>query len=273
MNNRINLINKITSIILICVIVSTHILSLSVNRAEAKIKTSELSNDSDNNISILDNSILINTDLLNNMYYYYKSLYYNNDVEIKANEYICSGSPIIPIKDIQEEQTELIEEPSYEQESVQEEQTTTVESKQEDNTEIIEETIQEETDSIEEYNISYSEYEIYELAKIIMAEVEDYSQECKVYVGQVILNRVASEQFPNNIHDVIFDGIQFSPTFDGRWERVEPNKECYDAAYAVINSAEPITEAMYFEDCPGESWHSRNLTIVCQIDGMRFYIE
>ena len=119
----------------------------------------------------------------------------------------------------------------------------------------------------------YSKYEIYELAKIIMCEAEGESQKCKEYVGQVVINRVKSNKFPNNIHDVIFQRNQFTPTFDGRWERVEPNEECYEAAYKVINSSKPLTRALYFEACEGDSWHSRNLVRVAKIDSTRFYIE
>lgn len=119
----------------------------------------------------------------------------------------------------------------------------------------------------------YTEYEIYELAKIIMCEAEGESKECKEYVGQVIINRVESDKFPDTIHDVIFQGYQFSPTFDGRWESVEPNEDCYNAAYTVINALQPLTNALYFEACVNESWHSRNLIQVAKIDNTRFYIE
>lgn len=119
----------------------------------------------------------------------------------------------------------------------------------------------------------YTEDEIYELAKIIMCEAEGESQKCKEYVGQVVLNRVESDKFPDTIHSVIFQNKQFSPTFDGRWEKVEPNEDCYNAAYTVINALEPLTEALYFEACNGNSWHSNNLIEVAEIDNTRFYIE
>ena len=126
----------------------------------------------------------------------------------------------------------------------------------------------------QEENISgYSEREIYELAKIIMCEAEGESQQCKEYVGQVVLNRVNSNGFPNTIHNVIFEPKQFTPTFNGRWERVEPNQDCYDAAYTVINASEPLTNALYFETCKGDSWHSENLIKVAEVDNTRFYIE
>lgn len=120
---------------------------------------------------------------------------------------------------------------------------------------------------------SYSEYEMYELAKIIMCEAEGESQKCKEYIGQVIINRTKSDDFPDTIHDVIFERNQFTPTFDGRWERVEPDEDSYNAAYAVVTAEEPFTEALWFEACGGSSWHSRNLTQVTEIGNTRFYIE
>lgn len=124
----------------------------------------------------------------------------------------------------------------------------------------------------------YTNEDLYELAKIIMCEAEGESQECKLFVGQVILNRMRDDEFPDTIHDVIFEKngntYQFSPTKpNGRWYKEEPNQACYDAAYAVLNATEPFTDALYFEACRGESWHSRNLTLLCQIDKTRFYSE
>lgn len=121
----------------------------------------------------------------------------------------------------------------------------------------------------------FTDYEIYELAKIIMCEAEGESQYCKEFIGQVVVNRIYSNKFPNTMHDVIFQKNQFTPTFDGRWEKVEPNQACYDAAYKVVNSIQPLTNALYFEACkPGViSWHSKNLIKVAEIDSTRFYIE
>lgn len=141
-------------------------------------------------------------------------------------------------------------------------------------TEVVEDTKPETNNSSK-----YSENEIYELAKIIMAEAEGESQYCKELVGQVIMNRVNSEKHPNTIHDVIFANngktYQFSPVKPGgRWYRVEPNEACYEAAYTVLNASEPLTNALYFESCKGSSWHSRNLTLVIDLkeDNTRFYV-
>jgi N-acetylmuramoyl-L-alanine amidase len=56
------------------------------------------------------------------------------------------------------------------------------------------------------------------LSRIINAEAEAEPLEGKIAVGNVVLNRVASDEFPDTIYSVIFDkanGVQFSPTASG----------------------------------------------------------
>lgn len=105
----------------------------------------------------------------------------------------------------------------------------------------------------------------YLLAKIAMAEAESECIECKALVICTVLNRVWSKDFPDNIHDVIFEehnGVyQFSPVGDGRFDRVEPNSECFDALYMVqVEHWDESQGAMWFELTKNEpTWHSRNL--------------
>ncbi len=57
------------------------------------------------------------------------------------------------------------------------------------------------------------------LSRLIEAEASDQPFAGKVAVGNVVLNRVASDQFPDTIFNVIFDtqnGVQFAPVYDGR---------------------------------------------------------
>lgn len=65
---------------------------------------------------------------------------------------------------------------------------------------------------------SYSDDDIYWLSKIIHAESRGEPMEGKIAVGNVVLNRVKSREYPNTIYGVIFDrnhGVQFSPVLDG----------------------------------------------------------
>lgn len=127
------------------------------------------------------------------------------------------------------------------------------------------------------FSRNLTEDDMYLLAKIAMAEAEGESFDTKVLVILTILNRVESKQFPNTIKEVIFqerNGVyQFSPTMpNGRWWNVEPNEECWKAVETVNATDCDVSKgALYFESCSGESWHSRNLELICESDNMRFY--
>lgn len=124
-----------------------------------------------------------------------------------------------------------------------------------------------------------SDIDKYILAKMAMAEAEGESLNTKVLVILTILNRVESDKsyFPDTIWEVILqrnsDGTyQFTPIGNGRWDRVEPNEECWQAVEIVNYMQHDISQgALYFEACSGESWHSRNLEFICQSDNTRFY--
>lgn len=128
------------------------------------------------------------------------------------------------------------------------------------------------TEEVVDKNYGFSYNDIYLLARITMAEVEAASLTCKEYVVATVLNRLYSDVFPNTVEEVIFQTNQFTPTFDGRWERVPiPNDECYEAVYNVIAMDKTPIDSLYFESCNGSSWHSNNLTLLAEEDGMRFY--
>ena len=69
--------------------------------------------------------------------------------------------------------------------------------------------------SAEEY---YKSDELYWLSKIISAESRGEPLLGQIAVGNVVLNRMRSSDYPNTIYGVIFDrkyGVQFSPVKDG----------------------------------------------------------
>lgn len=128
------------------------------------------------------------------------------------------------------------------------------------------------------YSKDWGGEDSYLLAKIAMAEAESNDIYTKAAVISVVLNRAYSEEFPDSIYDVIFEksavGLyQFSPIGNGRWDKVEPNEECYKAIELVEFSQYDFSQgALYFEDCSvNNNWHSRNLQFLFEQDGMRFY--
>lgn len=123
------------------------------------------------------------------------------------------------------------------------------------------------------YSKDWSEKERYLLAKIAMAEAEGCNTQTKTLVIMCVLNRVWSDEFPDTIEEVIFQENQFSPISDGRWDRVEPNEDCYEAVKMVMEAKYDYSGgATYFESCVNEdNWHSRNLEFLYESEGIRFY--
>ena len=60
---------------------------------------------------------------------------------------------------------------------------------------------------------------------------------------------------------------------NGRWDRVEPNDDCWEAVQVVMEAVYDYSGgALYFESCADEdNWHSRNLEFLYESDGLRFY--
>ena len=123
------------------------------------------------------------------------------------------------------------------------------------------------------YSKDWSAEESYLLARIAMAEAEGCNIQTKTLIIMCVLNRVWSDEFPDTIEEVIFQENQFSPIDNGRWDRVEPNEDCYEAVKVVMEAKYDYSGgATYFENCADEdNWHSRNLEFLYESEGIRFY--
>ena len=131
--------------------------------------------------------------------------------------------------------------------------------------------VEEDTDS--SMSRDWDAEESYLLAKIAMAEAEGEDIEGKAHVIMVVLNRVADNRFPNTIHDVIYQKNQFTPVGNGRFNRIEPNEECYMALDMImIDKWDKSQGALYFESNKNtNNWHSRNLKYLFKHGCHRFY--
>lgn len=145
--------------------------------------------------------------------------------------------------------------------------------------EIVEEPVEVEIEEVDEETIedemwwcpTATEAEYEELARIIMCEAGGEDFDGKILVGNVIMNRVKSNEFPNDIISVIRQKRQFSPVSSGKIDRIVPTNDCYLAAIKVLGGWDISQGALYFESCSGDSWHSRNLTFLFKHGGHRFY--
>ena len=119
----------------------------------------------------------------------------------------------------------------------------------------------------------FNSNDTYLLAKIAMAEAESEDTEGKALVMNVVLNRVASNSFPNSIEEVIFQEHQFSPISNGRFEKVQPDEDCYKAVELVENGWNESEGALYFESPSYSEWHKNNLEFLFRHGNHYFYKE
>lgn len=121
----------------------------------------------------------------------------------------------------------------------------------------------------------YSDDEVYWLAKIISCESEDEPLKGKIAVGNVVLNRVESNEYPNTIYSVIFDkkhGYQFQPVANGSINN-EPVQDAYLAAKLCLEGENVVGECMYFlnPDKATSFWIVQNKNYYTSIGSHDFY--
>lgn len=121
----------------------------------------------------------------------------------------------------------------------------------------------------------YNGDDLYWLSRIIQAESGGESLAGKIAVGNVIQNRVASDQFPNSIYEVIFDskfGVQFTPTANGMIYK-EPSAESILAAKLCLDGASVAGNSLYFlnPEKAASFWIMENRPYICTIGNHKFY--
>lgn len=113
------------------------------------------------------------------------------------------------------------------------------------------------------------------LARIIYAESNTEPFEGKIAVGNVVLNRVASKEFPGTIYGVIFDrkyGTQFTPVANGTIYNT-PSESCVIAAKICLEGFSYSRDILYFMDAAQASnlWIARNRALAFVIGNHSFY--
>lgn len=121
----------------------------------------------------------------------------------------------------------------------------------------------------------YDEGEVYWLSRIIYAESGAEPFLGKIAVGNVVLNRVKSDIFPNTIYEVIFDkkhGTQFAPTSSGSIYNT-PNADSVAAAKICLEGYSVDESVLYFMEprLATNTWISQNRRFAFQIGAHHFY--
>ena len=107
------------------------------------------------------------------------------------------------------------------------------------------------------------------LSRIIYAESGNQILDGKIAVGNVVMNRVESSQFPNNIYDVLNQKNQFSPA--SSLSRRTPNSESVLAAKLVLDGAKVVPNALFFARAGLSCYASKYRTYVTTIGAHAFY--
>lgn len=87
--------------------------------------------------------------------------------------------------------------------------------------------------------------DLYLLAKCVYAEARGEPYTGQVAVAAVILNRVASPDFPDTIADVIYQPWAFTAVNDGQIS-LEPDQTAYNAARDALNGWDPTYGCLYY---------------------------
>lgn len=102
-----------------------------------------------------------------------------------------------------------------------------------------------------------SEEELYLLANIIYCEAKGEPYIGKVAVGNVVMNRVKSDKYPDSISEVIYAKGQFSPVRNGSMAKAlkygSADDSCYQAALEALAGSSPVGDKLYFRRVNGRS--------------------
>lgn len=94
------------------------------------------------------------------------------------------------------------------------------------------------------YTLTAEEREV--LYRIVEAEAGGEGYRGKLLVANVILNRVASPEFPDTVKQVVFADRQFSPVSDGRYYQVNVASETRQAVDRALQGENIAQGALYF---------------------------
>lgn len=91
--------------------------------------------------------------------------------------------------------------------------------------------------------------DLYLLSKLIYAEAgSDWlSDDFRLCVGEVVLNRVASPEFPDTIYDVIYQKNQYSSVSSPSFSTLIPSQDCVDVALRLLQGERQMVPSVVFQ--------------------------
>lgn len=110
---------------------------------------------------------------------------------------------------------------------------------------------------------SYSNSDVYLLARLIYGEARGESYIGQIAVGAVVMNRVKSSSFPNTISAVIYQPYAFTAVADGQIN-LTPDNRAISAAKEAMNGYDPSYGSLYYYNpsTATSSWIYSRKTVV-----------
>ena len=124
------------------------------------------------------------------------------------------------------------------------------------------------------YELNYDAELLYWLPQVINAEAKFEPLAGQIGVGNVVMNRLSSPDFPDTIFEVIYDTehtIQFEPISTGGIFQ-EPTEQAIIAAYLCLEGYSTVDDCLYFVNPEfGSGWFDSSLELVETIGHHNFY--
>ena len=80
-----------------------------------------------------------------------------------------------------------------------------------------------------------------------MAGSDWLTDDFRMCVGEVVLNRVASPEFPDTIRGVVYQRGQYSVVNSPRFESLAPRRECVDAALRLLQGERHMVPGVVYQ--------------------------
>ena len=99
----------------------------------------------------------------------------------------------------------------------------------------------------EDADLSFDD--LYLLARLIdaVAGSDWLSDEFRMCVGEVVLNRVASPEFPDTLHEVVYQKGQYSVASTAHFAALKPRKECVAVALRLLEGERRMVPSVVYQ--------------------------
>lgn len=130
-------------------------------------------------------------------------------------------------------------------------------------------------DALESGDAFYDSVSLYWLSRIISCESRGEELQGQIAVGNVVLNRMADDAYPDTVYGVVFDkkfGVQFTPAYNGRIYK-EPADISVIAAKICLEGYSISDSIIYFYDptLSTTSWMEKDCDYEFTIGCHRFF--